>query len=80
MLEAQESGKLTVDFSELVPQVDLNRSYEETFPLVGPVNVFEGCATLLNPYLEWSFQDILRREAEQEAVGITDFTADYPGL
>ena len=52
MLEAQESGKLTVDFSELVPQVDLNRSYEVTFPLVGPVNVFEGCATLLNPYLE----------------------------
>ena len=60
----------------------LNRSYEVTFPAVGPVNVyvFEVYATLMNPlmnpYLKWSFQDILNGEAELEAVGIIDFTAD----
>ena len=31
---------------------------------------------LMNPYLEWSFQDILNGEAELEAVGIIDFTAE----
>ena len=36
--------------------------------------LFEVCATLMNPlmnpYLEWSFQDIFNGEAELEAVGI----------
>ena len=69
-------------FFELVPQVDLNRSYEVTFPAVGPVNayVFEVCATLMNPlmnpYLEWLFQDIMWEFLNGEAVGIIDFTAE----